>query len=198
MGSCCSSTSAAAGGPGVTVKPKSTANDDKAKKEVAKKIIADPEVGKWLKQVPLFLKLSRDRREKVGGGMVPKSFKKGETVFAQGDPGLGFYVIKTGSVTVTVNQPDGADDLELATLKKGDYFGETALIQDGAEGKRGANVIAVRRFVYFSHSHSIVAAGVLIDCVISHCILLSPAVITYFLHNARAPATCLCVYASSE
>jgi putative ABC transport system ATP-binding protein len=58
-------------------------------------------------------------------------------IVRQGDPGDKFYVIRKGSVDVTVS--DGAASKMVATLGKGDFFGEAALLT-GAP--RNATVIA--------------------------------------------------------
>ena len=34
---------------------------------------------------------------------VEKKFKRGETIFFEGDPGIGFYMVATGKVKIFVN-----------------------------------------------------------------------------------------------
>jgi len=58
--------------------------------------------------------------------MKPRVFNAGETVTAEGQTGVGFFVIEEGEATVTV-----AGD-ERRKLGPGDYFGEVALLNDSA------------------------------------------------------------------
>lgn len=61
-------------------------------------------------------------------------------VIRQGEQGDKFFVIWEGQVSCTKNvTPDGTQQNEVMRLKKGDYFGEMALLTDEP---RAANVIA--------------------------------------------------------
>ena len=51
--------------------------------------------------------------------------KKGETVIVEGTGGAAFFIIDSGSATVSNK------GIEIATLGPGDYFGEVALIDGG-------------------------------------------------------------------
>ena len=68
------------------------------------------------------------------------SFRKGETVFNQGDEADAFYMVRYGAVKVVEKGNDGKDRV-LAYLKGGHYFGEMALIDESH--KRMATVIAI-------------------------------------------------------
>lgn len=65
-------------------------------------------------------------------------YATGTTIIRQGDPGDKFYIIRGGSVTVTKKMPNGQDRV-VGRLKRGEYFGEQALIH---QDKRLANIIA--------------------------------------------------------
>jgi len=65
-----------------------------------------------------------------------KSFKAGEEVIKEGEPGDYFYVIKQGDAEVKRRQ--GTEDKQVATLSVGQYFGEDALI---GEAPRNASVV---------------------------------------------------------
>ncbi len=62
-----------------------------------------------------------------------------ETIFEEGDPGSGIYVIRTGRVRISSHNPEGPDE-DLALLGPGDFFGETTL---SAPTTRSASARAV-------------------------------------------------------
>ena len=86
-----------------------------------------------LKHVPLFQRLSEKDLKTLANNFTDRSFKAGQELTAEGQGGVGFFVLESGEAKVTV----GGD--ERRTLGPGDYFGEIALI-DG--GLRTASVTA--------------------------------------------------------
>src|ERR1700686_1326722 len=92
-----------------------------------------------LAAIPLFRKLAPDALERLSGLMVKVSFKGGETVFLEHEPGEALYVVDTGSVRIWVRDGD-ANEVTLSELKPGNFFGEMSVL-DG--GKRSANATAV-------------------------------------------------------
>src|SRR5262245_9095999 len=91
---------------------------------------APPEL---LEGIPLFSGLSRNERASIAGSMKPRSLEPGESIAVEGEQGVGFFVIESGTARVTV----GGD--ERRSLGPGDYFGEIALI---ARTPRSATVTA--------------------------------------------------------
>jgi CRP-like cAMP-binding protein len=79
-----------------------------------------------LKRVPLFADLDRHELQQVARLFKERRFAQGETVMKEGLGGAAFFVIESGEATVTV----GGN--ERGRLKAGDYFGEVALIDEGA------------------------------------------------------------------
>ena len=79
-----------------------------------------------LRHTRLFGGLEKRDLEKVAALFKERRFPQGETVIKEGSGGAAFYVIESGEATVTI----GGE--ERATLKAGDYFGEIALIDEGA------------------------------------------------------------------
>jgi CRP-like cAMP-binding protein len=58
---------------------------------------------------------------------VNRSYQKNDMIFAEGEPGEEFFVIKTGSVKIT--KITNKNEILLAVLKAGDIFGEMALLE---------------------------------------------------------------------
>jgi CRP/FNR family cyclic AMP-dependent transcriptional regulator len=87
-----------------------------------------------LQRVPLFEHFEKGDLERLARSFKERTFDAGSTVAGEGKTGAGFFVIESGEATVSVHGE------ERRTLGPGDYFGEIALIDDGA---RSATVTAV-------------------------------------------------------
>jgi CRP-like cAMP-binding protein len=81
---------------------------------------------KTLKQINLFAGLSDKEAEKLAPLFKDRDFRAGEVMAEEGKHGVGFFVIASGTAKVTSHGEDRA------TLGAGSYFGEIALIDDGA------------------------------------------------------------------
>ena len=81
----------------------------------------------------LFSGLDGRELDSIASSFKERNYSEGETIAREGSGGIGFFVIEEGRAKVT---REGQD---LATLGPGDYFGEVALIDEGA---RTASVTA--------------------------------------------------------
>jgi CRP-like cAMP-binding protein len=79
-----------------------------------------------LKRVPIFSDLDGKELDRIAGSMKQRTFNAGDTVTAEGQTGIGFFVIDSGDAKVTV----GGE--ERRRLGPGDYFGEVALLNESA------------------------------------------------------------------
>jgi CRP-like cAMP-binding protein len=79
-----------------------------------------------IKQVPLFSSLDKGELRGLASSMKERNFDSGDTIASEGQSGIGFFIIDEGEAAVSVQGQ------ERATLGHGDYFGEVALIDDGA------------------------------------------------------------------
>ena len=77
-----------------------------------------------LEHVPIFQGLDRRELERIASSMKQRTFHAGDTVTAEGQGGVGFFVIESGEAKVTIGGKDRR------TLGPGDYFGEVALLTD--------------------------------------------------------------------
>jgi CRP/FNR family transcriptional regulator len=69
-----------------------------------------------------------------------RRFRKGETVFHQGDPGDALFIVASGSVKVVLPSDEGAEPAIVAVLGPGEFFGELAIL-DGAP--HSATIVAI-------------------------------------------------------
>lgn len=95
-----------------------------------------PEVD-LLARVPLFEGLSRPQLGRLAALAEQATYNAGRVIVKKGDPGRAFYVIVDGKAKVVKGKIVTAR--REAELRRGDFFGELALL-DG--GPRAASVIA--------------------------------------------------------
>jgi CRP-like cAMP-binding protein len=86
-----------------------------------------------LRKVPLFKELSDKDLGRLARSFKERRFSAGDTIATEGQGGVGFFVIGEGEVTYTIAGE------EKGTGGPGQYFGEIALIDEGA---RSASVTA--------------------------------------------------------
>ncbi|KAJ3064622.1 cAMP-dependent protein kinase type II-beta regulatory subunit [Podochytrium sp. JEL0797] len=82
----------------------------------------------FLEGLKLLSSLEAYERVKIADALESKIFNEGDVVIRQGDVGEEFYIIESGEARVT-KMEDGVEK-EYPRLKKGDYFGELALLTD--------------------------------------------------------------------
>ncbi|QEG35245.1 ATP-binding cassette domain-containing protein [Bythopirellula goksoeyrii] len=99
----------------------------------------------FLKEFPLFADLTPNTLAEVADQMMVHEANAGDVVIRQGDAGELFYLIRSGSVDVLVN--DGTEDQKVAELKQGQYFGEAALITDEP---RNATIVAREPTIFYA------------------------------------------------
>jgi CRP-like cAMP-binding protein len=87
----------------------------------------------FLRGVDLFSEVSDKDLRTIAASMRRRAFATGDDIVSQGEGGVGFFFVETGTLAVTL----GGN--RVATLGPGDHFGEVALLS-GAE--RTATVTA--------------------------------------------------------
>ncbi|NLK62246.1 MAG: mechanosensitive ion channel [Fusobacteria bacterium] len=76
----------------------------------------------YLKSIDLFKNMEKNVLEKIVNKMNEMFYGKKEILFRQGDEGDSFFLIYKGEVDIFL------DNEKIATLKKGDFFGEMSLL----------------------------------------------------------------------
>ncbi len=79
----------------------------------------------------LFARVGPEALAACAATLRVRRYRRGETIFHQGDPGDSLYIIESGSVKIVLPSPEGEEGAIIATLARGDFFGELALL-DGA------------------------------------------------------------------
>ena len=94
-----------------------------------------PDAGTMIGSVPFFSGLDSKSRKALLAQGKEMSYKAGDTIVTEGTTGVGFFLILDGSAEVRKKGKI------LATLSKGQFFGEMSLIDDMP---RSADVVALQ------------------------------------------------------
>jgi CRP/FNR family cyclic AMP-dependent transcriptional regulator len=106
-----------------------------------------------LRQVPLFESLDDEAVAQLCELIDTRECADGEAIFRAGDQGDAMFIIERGKVRISMRSGDG-EDLILAMLSAGDFFGEMALF-DGKARSANATSIESSRLAVLSRSHFI-------------------------------------------
>src|SRR5439155_427036 len=115
-----------------------------------------------LSQIPLFSAFNRDELEALAGRFVDVSYRRGDTVCAEGDEGDTFFVCVSGELEVW----GGAPRRIVNRLGPGEFFGEMSLLLGGQRAatvtaSRNARLLAVDKAVFeqfFLHNAKVLEA----------------------------------------
>ena len=99
----------------------------------------DSNAAQALQGVPFFANLHEDHAGELAGKLVPRRFGPNQVIFHLGDPGGLLYLISRGKVKISHTTSDG-QEVVLAILGPGDFFGEMALLDDSP---RSATAVAL-------------------------------------------------------
>ena len=90
----------------------------------------------FLEEVPLLRTLTLYERSKIADALDTQKFPAGSTIIREGDPGEAFFLLESGEAEAYKRD---AGEAPVKQYKKGDYFGELALLDDKP---RAASVIS--------------------------------------------------------
>ena len=100
-------------------------------------------IAQLLSGIPIFDGLTKKEIAQVERILHRRQYVQDEIVFRQGEPGMGMYVIHSGTIAI-VSEPENQ---QLSELHDGDFFGEVALLD---ESPRSATAIARNTCVMFA------------------------------------------------
>lgn len=101
-----------------------------------------------LRSVPLFNRLDDKAADTLRSLLVVRDVPAGTLLFKVGDVGDRMFLIEAGRVRIYIHDGDG-DDVTLAELAPGDFFGEMAIV-DGKPRSAHAAVIEEARLAVLS------------------------------------------------
>jgi CRP/FNR family transcriptional regulator len=96
---------------------------------------------------PLFGGLSVEQLSQINGISQDKSYKRGEAIFWEGDPGIGFYVVVGGKVKVYKTSSEGKEQI-LHIYGPGHPIGEVPVFS-GSRFPANAMAIENSRLLFF-------------------------------------------------
>lgn len=82
----------------------------------------------FLESVPILSTLNPGELQTLADSLAEEKYSDGTSICTQGEEGNYFYIIKDGSAVCSVVDAAG-ESKDVATLEKGGYFGEVALMQ---------------------------------------------------------------------
>ena len=89
----------------------------------------------FLEEVEILSTLTKYERSKIADALDTKKYPAGTTIIKEGDAGEAFYLLESGEAEAYKVGTDGP----VKHYKKGDYFGELALLNDAP---RAASVVS--------------------------------------------------------
>lgn len=87
------------------------------------------EIADRLQSIPALSSLSNSARYAMAGVTHRRTYRSGEALYYEGDPGLGLYIVESGRVRLIADrEPDRPD--ELRVLETNDMIGALSLLGD--------------------------------------------------------------------
>lgn len=89
------------------------------------------EIKEQIERIPLFEGLPEEQLRDLASIAMERLYKKGSTIFSDGEPGIGFFVVKTGRIKIFKLSPDGKEQI-LHLFGTGEPFGEVPVFEGRA------------------------------------------------------------------
>src|SRR5215468_2969295 len=118
------------------------------------------EAGDALAGVDMFAGLEPEARQRVAAAAVPRSYRRGQILFMEGDPGESLIILRRGAIAVFRTSPTG-ERAVLTVIRPPDVFGEVSLLDGSArsasaEAIEDCSALALSRgaFIELVHANS--------------------------------------------
>ena len=85
------------------------------------------EIQNFLKGLPLLAEFSEPSLSSLAHECRLKQVEKGEILFFQSDPSDSAYIVKSGSISIILNSPDGRE-MVINNMRAGEMFGELGIL----------------------------------------------------------------------
>jgi CRP/FNR family transcriptional regulator, dissimilatory nitrate respiration regulator len=92
-----------------------------------------------IRHSPLFRELDDASWQRVSALIRLVEKKRGETIFSEGEPAHGFYMVESGTVKVFKLSPEGREQI-IRIFSPGEHFGEAAVFSGGTFPASGASL----------------------------------------------------------
>ncbi len=117
-----------------------------------------PEPGDALTGVEMFAGLEPEVRQRVIAAAVPRTYRKGQLLFVENDPGESLIVLRRGAVAVFRTAPTG-ERAVLSVIRPPDVLGEVSLLDAStrsasAEAIEDCAALALSRGAFMELVHS--------------------------------------------
>lgn len=104
-------------------------------------------IDKELTAIPLFQGMDQGQLTKLAAIVGDKTYGRGQTIFAEGDEGIGFYVVISGKVKIFKLSSEGKEQI-LHIFGNGEPFAEAAVFV-GARFPAHAQTLETSRIFFF-------------------------------------------------
>jgi CRP-like cAMP-binding protein len=117
-----------------------------------------PDPGDSLSGVDMFAGLEPEARQRVIAAAVPRTYRKGQLLFVENDPGESLIILRRGAVAVFRTSPTG-ERAVLTVIRPPDVLGELSLL-DGrprslsAEAIEDCTALALSRTAFIEMVHA--------------------------------------------
>jgi CRP/FNR family transcriptional regulator len=97
--------------------------------------------------IPLFNGLAEEQLQELATIVVEREFRRGQTIFLEGEEGNGFYVVNTGKVKIFKLSPDGKEQI-IHIFGSGEPFAEVPVFA-GQRFPASAETLEDSRLFFF-------------------------------------------------
>jgi CRP/FNR family transcriptional regulator len=108
------------------------------------------EIIKQIAAIPLFNGLTGDQHRQLSSIVVERTYKRGQTIFSEGDEGDGFYVVSSGRVKIFKLSHEGKEQI-LHIFGAGEPFGEVPVFS-GEHFPAHAETLEESKILFFPRS----------------------------------------------